>query len=29
MKSIRELANSKYKLTCSPEYQFKQAKLSS
>lgn len=28
VKSIRELANSKYKLTCSPEYQFKQAKLS-
>lgn len=28
VKSIRELANSKYKLTCSPEYQFRQAKLS-
>ena len=28
VKTIRELANSKYKLTCSPEYQFKQAKLS-
>lgn len=27
VKSIRELSNSKYKLTCAPEYQFKQAKL--
>ena len=27
VKSIRELANSKYKLTCSPEHQFKQAEL--
>lgn len=28
VKTIRELADTKYKLTCSPEYQFKQAKLS-
>lgn len=28
VKTIRELANSKYKLTCSPEHQFKQAELS-
>ena len=27
VKSIRELANSKYKLICSPEHQFKQAEL--
>lgn len=28
VKSIRELADTKYKLTCSPDYHFKQAKLS-
>lgn len=28
VKTIRELADTKYKLTCSPDYHFKQAKLS-